>query len=375
MEKALDAALRADRAPGSSGKQLYDLLGKLCEDCQKRSRRDMPECLDRCIRAADGYLLRHPRSVESSNAHLVRANLLSEAASAGVGASAEWKRKNLLAEAVKEYEFVLLNFSGTTFANRALLRLGDLYFTKIKDRKKALDTYIRGARKASKLKVEFAERTAKAMIALGRNNEANKHCSTLIRSVDKSMRDAGYYYMGISLAFSGQEGAAKDTLTVLAEMNPASKYTNDAIDLAWIIEEGTRKDPEMMRKYLATIEAEIFGDSGRARELLSEFTSGPPGTPLRPRALYRLGVLYASGGDYGRALASFDGFLEDYPLHPLAPEAERGKALIYETELDEKERALNVYEHVLMTYPEYIFMDEVRSDASRLRIELKGGRQ
>ncbi len=40
---------------------------------------------------------------------------------------------------------------------------------------------------------------------------------------------------------------------------------------------------------------------------------------------------------------------------------------VYEQGLGDKEQALKRYEHVLMVYPKYVFLDEVRRDIVRLR--------
>ncbi len=366
-ERALDTALRADDLPGASGKRLLDIVEMLRRDCALRPRSLEAECIDRCLRAVDGYLARHAGEVGAPKAHIMKAELLIEAVSNRHLAPSAEAAKDILNRALGEYDLVVERYPGTRFAEMALLGKGDLYFHHLKDYRGALDMYERGAGIIGDFRLQFSEREVAALLALGEDELAKEHCASFMNSRDKELVEAGYYYMGVILAFSGDPGGAKDTLTTLAESNPASKYTNDAIELAWVIEEGMRKDPERLSEYLSALRSILAGDSARAVEILTGFASSPAGTPFRPRALFKLGRLYAGRGDFGPALEAFGEFLADYPEHSLAPEVERGVAAVYETGLSDRRAALEAYEHVLMRYPGYVFLDEVREKVEKLR--------
>jgi len=366
-ERALDAALRADDLPGATGKRLLEMVETLRRDCGSRRRSLEAECIDRCLRAVDVYLARHSKAVDAPKAHIMKAELLVEAASNGSLTPSAEAAKEVLNRAMGEYDLVIERYPGTRFAEKAMLGKGDLYFDYWKDYRSALEMYEKGAGIIGDFRLEFSEREVAALLALGEDELAKEHCASFMNSNDKELVEAGYYYMGVVLAFGGDPGGAKDTLTALAESNPASKYTNDAIELAWVIEEGTRKDPERLSEYLSALRAIMVGDSARAVEILSRFASSPPGTPFRPRALFKLGGIYAKRGDFEPALEVFRGFLSDYPDHSLAPEVERGVADVYETGLSDRKAALEAYENVLMRYPGYVFLDEVRAKVEELR--------
>jgi TolA-binding protein len=155
----------------------------------------------------------------------------------------------------------------------------------------------------------------------------------------------------------------------LAEGDPSSSFANDAIDLAWVLELGLKGNEESLEVYLASIKSQYAGDSTLTIELLEPFLTGPKTNLLRPRAVYRLGSLYAGQGRFDEAIANFQALVDDHPDDPLVADANCRMARVYEYGFGDRERALKMYEHVLMVYPDYMFLDEVRKNVTRLRGE------
>ena len=122
----------------------------------------------------------------------------------------------------------------------------------------------------------------------------------MILASDQEMHEAGIFYTGLLLGFTGEYEAARDTLSGLAEANPASQYTNDAIYLAWEIEEGLQGEQRFLGLYLAALHAEIAADTSEAVADLVQITSQPPETPLRSRSILKLGDMYQGLGNYAR---------------------------------------------------------------------------
>ena len=153
---------------------------------------------------------------------------------------------------------------------------------------------------------------------------------------------------------------------------PGSPYTNDAIETAWIIEEGLQSDSGALVAWFQARRAEMVGDTATMVSRLEKIAAKPVHETLRPRAVFKLGTTLYEAGDHARAVSALKGFLTDYPDEDLRPDVQRSLAAIYEIGYEEYDRALREYENVLMTYPDYAFLDEVRKDVRRLRYIVHG---
>jgi tetratricopeptide (TPR) repeat protein len=98
----------------------------------------------------------------------------------------------------------------------------------------------------------------------------------------------------------------------------------------------------------------------------------PAHETLRPRALFKLGQTLYERGDLERAVAALTRFLQEYPEEDMRPDVQRQIAAVYEFGYEEYDRALKEYEDVLLNYPDYAFLDEVRKDVRRLRYIVHG---
>jgi tetratricopeptide (TPR) repeat protein len=218
----------------------------------------------------------------------------------------------------------------------------------------------------------FAARIAGVYLGTGEFSDAEHYFTSLEGSGIYTLQQTAWYYTGVLLAFRGEYEAARDTLAALAEGDPSSQYANNAIEAAWVIEEGLQYGPESLAFFMAARQAKMLGDTATVVAQLGAIAAGPRGDTLRPRAMYELGqTLYAAGSMSG-ALELYSRFLEDYPNSPLRPDVQRSIAGVYEFGYEEYTRALREYEVVLMLYPDYAFLDEVRKDVRRLRFIVEG---
>jgi tetratricopeptide (TPR) repeat protein len=161
-------------------------------------------------------------------------------------------------------------------------------------------------------------------------------------------------------------------MTALAEADPASPYANNAIESAWVIEEALVYGDQSLAGFMSARQAEMVGDTVTVISRLEAIADGSPADALRPRALYQLGQTLFAHGDLDGSLARYKQFLGEYSKDPLRPEVQRAIAALYELGYEQYERALREYEVVLMLYPDYAFLDEVREDVRRLRFIVEG---
>jgi tetratricopeptide (TPR) repeat protein len=264
-------------------------------------------------------------------------------------------------------------FPGTEHAEQAYLKKGDVVFRLKKQPEEAVLVYKEGMSKSRFYRTAFAERLGRLYLVIGDFENANRYFAQLIGQQDQELQEAGVFYTGLLLSITGEYESARDTLTTMAEGNPASQFTNDAIQLAWIIEEGLQGDQRILGRYVEALKFEVAEDTTQALVALDSVIEKPVETPLRSRALFRKGELLQASEKPDDAITAYETFVRDYPADTKVPEAHRRIAQVYETGLGNAALALEKYEDILMTYPHYIFLDEVRADVTRLRNETGAG--
>ena len=220
--------------------------------------------------------------------------------------------------------------------------------------------------------VTFASRIAGVLIGLGDDDGARAYLDSLGRSDDLEEVRTAVYFTGLRRALAGETEAARDTLTALAEQAPESPWANDAIELAWRIEEATRFGSASLGDWLGALRADLVGDSAAAVAHLEAIAARPRHEPLRERALLRLARMRLERGEARGALDALEAFMKDYPDSELRADARRLAGQVYERGLGQYDRALREYETVLLEYPDYAFLDDVRRDVRRLRSRTEG---
>jgi tetratricopeptide (TPR) repeat protein len=236
-----------------------------------------------------------------------------------------------------------------------------------KQPEEALEIYKLGMSKAKFYPTAFAERLGQLYLVTGDYASAEEYFGRLIEQPSEELREAGVFYTGFLLSVKGEYESARDTLVSLAEGNPASQFTNDAIQLSWVIEEGLQGDKKILDNYIDGLRFEVADDTTAAIEAYGEILAYPAETPMRARALFRTGELYQGIGPPDQAIEAFVSFVREYPTDTRVPDAHRRIGQVYERDLGDVALALEKYEDILLTYPHYIFLDEVRADVVRLR--------
>ncbi len=367
LEKALDAALEADRSGRTGGQTLHSLAMGLRKGFFEQSLEQKRRYFDLCIRALETYIERYPRSYRTPHAAYLQASLYGEAARGRVPGFTGDGREQMFEKALEALDAIFLEYPESEEASLAVIKKGDLFFEVKKQPREALAVYKMGLGRSRTIPNTLVEKIGRMYLVLEEFALARRHFEQFIRSSHEGRRETGIYYLGVLFSFTGEYDAARDTLTSLAKENPASPYTNDAIELAWIIEEGRQRDEKKLDRFIDVLKAEMSRDTARVVENLESFNAEGPGAVLRERALFKLGEVYAQMGDYESALARLQSFLEDYPRHDLRPDVHRAVARIYEHGYGNTELALKEYENILVKYPHYLFLDEVRNDINRLK--------
>ncbi len=371
LENSLEMALRADEPRNASGTVLLNLADRAVSEYQSRSSRQNTRFFDLGLRATEAFLNGYPSSPQVPRAKLMLVDLLVDMAAGRVDGPRTMPVETALLRAMNALDWIVSTYPGTEHAEQAYLKKGDLVLQLKKQPKKALEIYKDGLVNARIHRSKFAERLGRAYLITEEYDLARKHFGNLVHSTTREFHEAGVFYSGLLLGFTHEYETARDTLTALAEGNPSSAYTNDAIEFAWAIEEGLQGEQQVLARYIDALKAEIAGDTTTVIEQLQAIVGLAATTPLRARSLFKLGETLQGMKEYDTAIERYEEFLGDYPASPQLPDVKRRIAEAYERGHDKMQLALETYEDILLTHPHYIFLDEVRKDVTRLR-ELLG---
>ncbi len=367
VERALEVALEAEQIGVSDGTVLFNLAEGSVNRYRREPRASKTRYFDLALRALDAFINGHSESPQIPRAKLMLVDLLVDLADGRVESRPGIELETATAQAIEALDWMIASFPGTDHAEQAYLKKGDVVLRIQKQPQEALEIYKEGMSQARFYSTAFAERLGRLYLGIGDYDNAEQYFTRLVNQSEPELREAGIFYSGLLLSMTGQYETARDTLTALAEGNPSSQFTNDAIELAWVIQEGLQGDQKVLDQYIDALEYEVAEDTTRAIEALNSTLDYPADTPLRSRSLFRIGELYQGTGAFDDAVDAFTVFIRDYPADIRVPEAHRRIGQVYERGYNNTALALEKYEDILLSYPHYIFLDEVRDDVTRLR--------
>jgi tetratricopeptide (TPR) repeat protein len=367
IESALEIALDAEEVGVSDGKVLFNLAERTITEYRHRFSGDRAKYFDLALRSIEAFLEGHPTSPQMPRAKLMLIDLLVDLAEGRVENRPGLPLETATNNAIGALDWVIATFPGTDHAESAYLKKGDVVLRLKKNPQEALEIYKLGLSKARFQPASFAERLGRLYLVIGEYENAAEYFGQLIKQPTEEIREAGVFYAGLLLGIQGEYETARDTLVSLAEGNPASQFANDAIQLAWVIEEGLQGDQKILDSYIGALEFEVADDTTAAVKELGSIVAKPVHTPLRSRALFRIGELYQASGALDEAIETYNAFVREYPTDIRVPDAHRRMGQVYEHGYGNMDLALKKYEDILLTYPHYIFLDEVREDVTRLR--------
>lgn len=374
LEQSLDAAIQADGEKESDGTVLLVLADQVIITANAKPRQERRRYLDLGVRALDAYATHHPGAAGTARARYMLATVYVQFGSGEVSGAGETDadRRLWVEKAVSELNEVSRRYPGSEYAEMASLERGDLLLHRLKQPRKALEAYKVGAVNSRRYGDVFAARIAEVYLGTGEYDDAEHYFTSLVGSGIYELMQTGMYYTGLLLAFRGEYESARDTLSTLAESDPASPYANNAIESAWVIEEALQFGSESLDVFMSARQSEMTGDTAMVITKLETIVAGPLYDTLRPRALFKLGQTLYESGDLDGSLQRYNQFLKEYVDNPMRPDVQRSLAAVYEFGYERYDRALREYEVVLMLYPDYAFLDEVRKDVRRLRFIVEG---
>ena len=373
LENSLEMALRADADKLADGATLLSIGEDAIAGAETRPRIERGRYYDLALRSLEAYTQRHPRSPSMDKARYLLAGVYAAYGSGVNVMVAPVERSAYLERAVTEYAAVSQKYPGGEFGEDAFIQRGDVLLRKLKRPQDALEAYRTGSVNARQKGGAYAGRIAAVYIGTSANADAEKYLTALSKSSSPDLAQAGQYYAGVYLTTQHKYEAARDTLTALAEAAPFSPYTNDAIEVAWVLQEGLQLESKSLDDYSESLKADMVGDTTTVVTHLKNIVARGAEDPLRPRAMRQLGLVLFETGSYEASIAMLRKFIEEYPKEDACPAVQRSIGRAYEIGLGRYAEALKEYENVLVAYPQYTMLDDVRHDVERVRASSQGG--
>ena len=182
--------------------------------------------------------------------------------------------------------------------------------------------------------------------------------STLLYSqVEKSSKETTIGYeaklRNAKLSYySGDFALAQSHLDIL-KMATTREIANDAMALSLLIKDNTQLDTgDLVMKRFADIDLLIFQNKKfEALDSLEKLKSEAPDHPIVDEILYRQAELNMEIGKFEIAITLLQNIVDNYSEDILGDDAMFMMGMIYEDQLNEKEKAKEIYRSFLVKYP------------------------
>ena len=163
----------------------------------------------------------------------------------------------------------------------------------------------------------------------------------------------------------GWAGAQLDILKAAT----SKLIANDALELSLLISDNIEEDSltEPLCMYANADLLEFRNMDNEALALLDSISSKFPMHSIMDNVLFKKAEINSKNGKYDVAAAFYTEITEKYPLDLLADDAAFNLALLYENQLNDKSRAMKLYENILTQYPGSLYVVEARKHFRALR--------
>lgn len=168
--------------------------------------------------------------------------------------------------------------------------------------------------------------------------------------------------------YKGEFDLAQDHLDVL-KLATSREIANDALDLSLMIQDNTAFDSTgaALAEY-SKIELLLFENKdeealAKCEELLKKY----PKSSLDDEVYWLRAKVYRRMKKFDKAIENLDIITKDYASDIFADDALFMKGLIYEEDVQDKEKAMETYQNLMKTFPASIFTAEARKKYRILR--------
>jgi len=182
---------------------------------------------------------------------------------------------------------------------------------------------------------------------------------------EAKFRNARLYY------YTGNFGWAKAQLDVL-KASTSKLIANDAMELSLLISDNLALDTitEPLEMYARADLLYLQHKDEETILTLDSITELFPGHALQDEIYFKKYEIAFRGKNYEEAKSYLEKIIEVFPFDILADKTIYNLALLYEERFNNSEKASELYELILMTYPNSLYVDEARKRFREIRGDL-----
>src|SRR5690606_16810528 len=168
--------------------------------------------------------------------------------------------------------------------------------------------------------------------------------------------------------FKGDFEWAQVQLDVLKK-STSQLMANDAMQLSLLIRDNTLEDSTQtaLKKYARADLLSFQDKNNEAITALEDILTNNKGEKIEDEALLKQGELFEKTGEIQKAEANYLNIIEFYKEDILADDAHYRLAQLYETKLDQPEKAKQEYEQIIFNYADSIYFVDARKKFRALR--------
>ena len=168
--------------------------------------------------------------------------------------------------------------------------------------------------------------------------------------------------------YKGDFDWAQTQLKVLKE-SVTQLIANDAMELSLLIQENSQEDSThtALKLYAKADLLAYQQKPGKAVEVLNKILDEHKGESIEDEALLKQAQIFVKLGEYQKAEANYLKILQFYKNDILADNAAFELAELYNTKLNQPEKAMEFYSQIIFNYPDSIYFVDARKKYRKLR--------
>jgi len=339
------------RKPDLAPEEIYYFASAMLD---MRDQRKAKGYEDLFLELIDLFMQKHSRSPMVPQMTLIAARYSHET---GAGAGPEGRAA--LEKAVELSDRILANRAWSAYAEKASLLKSRVLLENLRDPARALSALDEAVWNSPDGLREGEELRVQANLAAGRWDEAKRGGAAAESGGDSIIAAARTYGAAMATFLSGEYGAGVDSLSGMAKRYPWSKWANDALETAVTARLSLNDGGAGLETYVGAVNDAAAGRFDEALAAFDSLEDEAPGTAMAARAAYMRSGILLELGRAGEAAAVLETLAERYPLDRFAPRALDRLGTM--AEAGDPQKASAYYAGVIEKYPDYIFMERVRS--------------
>lgn len=281
-------------------------------------------------------------------------------------------------QAMQGYQEIIQQYERTPYAKQSFFRIGEIqlnhYLNPVEAEKSFREVIKNPPLKPYTNKALF--RIGDCYIQQGEIEKARVWNQEILAKfrLQIQARQTAIFKKGQVEFWSGNFDAALEEFSkiqnspALPTSSSSDSYVNDALEYTMFIKEN-KENTQYLKMYANAELRYEQRDLQGAREMFKKLSESEGAKNLRDDALLKLGDLYFQSKDYENALVSYRKLIDEFPESYYCDLVQIKVGEVYEFGLRDPLKAQQAYEIVLASYPDSIYLEEIRERIRLLEME------